>query len=182
MRLCFAATKWIPRCEPKKWHALRSEPTPDFMLVGLNQTTELTFDQSLLLYCLKMPSILILPCIAHCTLFIRAGNFWWVCNEKRVQGQYPSSWLRAKVVTEQDELIPPLQGWQHIRSGKWESDPTFECSREVSPACSEIIVELQGKAKEKHPFCAGSYLPVDGKMNRGRWVGSLYLQHSFPCK
>ena len=87
--------------------------------------------------------------------------------------------LKRKVVTELDELIPPLQGWECQVGGKlvsswWEPDPTFECSREVSPpqACSEIIVELKGKAKEKHPYCEGSYLPVKEKINRGRWVGS----------
>merc|ERR1712181_125434 len=31
-----------------------------------------------------------------------------------------------------------------------------------------------GAVKEKHPGMAGSYLPVKGKINRGRWV----LQHS----
>merc|ERR1712037_372722 len=62
-------------------------------------------------------------------------------------------------------------GWD---GDKDQSDPTLECSREVTPACSEIVVELQGAAKEKWPYCAGSYLPVKGKINRGRWV----LQHS----
>ena len=82
------------------------------------------------------------------------------------------SWLKAKVVTELDELRPPLQGWQYFDAGKWESDPTLECSREVSPACCEVSVELKGPAKEKHPELAGSYFPVEGKINRGRWVSS----------
>merc|ERR1712037_142954 len=67
-----------------------------------------------------------------------------------------------------------MGGWTYARSGKHQSDPTLECSREVTPACSKIIVELQGAAKEKWPEFAGSYLPVKGKINRGRWV----LQHS----
>ena len=81
--------------------------------------------------------------------------------------------MKRKVVTELDELIPPHHGWEHYVDGdKWESDPTLECSREVSAACSQIVVELKGEAKEKYPQCAGSYLPVKGKINRGRWVGS----------
>ena len=32
-------------------------------------------------------------------------------------------------------------------------------------------VELFGAAKEEHPLYEGSYVPVDGKINRGRWVG-----------
>merc|ERR1711894_837205 len=48
------------------------------------------------------------------------------------------------------------------------------CSREVSEPCREVRVELHGAAKEEHPYCAGSYLPVKGKINRGKWV----LQHA----
>ena len=102
------------------------------------------------------------------SLLIRVGDYWHVSDEV---GEEESS-IRRKVVTELDELIPPLQGWEcHVRGDKWVSDPTFECSREVSAVCSEIIVELEGEAKKKHPHLAGSYLPV--KINRGRWVGSL---------
>ena len=101
------------------------------------------------------------------SLLIRVGDFWrvWkeVCKEKGV--------LKRKVVTELDELIPPLQGWEHLAGGKWVSDPTFECSREISSICSKIIVELEGEAKEKYFQLAGSYLPVKGKINRGRWPG-----------
>ena len=88
-------------------------------------------------------------------------------------------WLEAKVVTEEDKQMPPVKGWTYADGkGNWPSDPTLECSREVTPACSEIIVELQGEAKEKCSEFGGSYLPVKGKINRGRWVGS-YQQHSF---
>ena len=87
--------------------------------------------------------------------------------------------LSAKVVTEEDKQMPPVKGWTyHVGGNKWESDPTLECSREVTPACSKIIVELQSAAKKKYPELAGSYLPVEGQINRGRWVGS-YQQHSF---
>ena len=106
------------------------------------------------------------------SLLIRAGDFWWVGEELRKK----EGWLRAKVVTEEDKQMPPVRGWRYIRSGKWEFDPTLECSREVTPACSEIVVELQGAAKEKWAQLAGSYLPVEGQINRGRWVGSY--QHS----
>merc|ERR1712226_935360 len=74
-------------------------------------------------------------------------------------------------VDEADQLLPPVKGWVGV---KWESDPTMECSRELSPACSEIIVELTGAALKKIPMCAGSYLPVEGKIVRGRPL----LQHS----
>ena len=88
------------------------------------------------------------------------------------------SWLKAKVVTEEDKQMPPVKGWTYLGGGKDQFDPTLVCSREVTPACSKIVVELQGAAKEEYPRCAGSYLPVKGKINRGRWVGS-YQQESF---
>ena len=110
------------------------------------------------------------------SLLIRIGNFWRVNNE--VGKGKGGGELEAKVVTEEDKLRPPVKGWTYWDGNKWESDPTLECSREVTPACSKIIVELQGSAKKKYPDLAGSYLPVEGKINRGRWVGS-YQQHSF---
>ena len=116
------------------------------------------------------------------SLLIRAGDFWWVYSEVGIK----EGWLKAKVVTEEDKQMPPVKGWTCVDGkGKWVSDPTLECSREVTPACSKIIVELQGSTKEKPgSWCdlgnyswfaglAGSYLPVEGKINRGRWVGSL---------
>ena len=33
-----------------------------------------------------------------------------------------------------DLLLPPVQGWEYYDNGKWESNPTMECSREVLPA------------------------------------------------
>merc|ERR1712080_518548 len=62
--------------------------------------------------------------------------------------------------------------------GKYQSDPSMVCSREVSPACREVIVELKGDAKAKNPECAGSYLPVEGEYHRGRPV----LQHASGSK
>ena len=110
-------------------------------------------------------------------LIIRVGDFWHVNTKVGEKGRH----LKAKVVTKKDlnlDLLPPLIGWQyHVSGGKWESDPTMECSREVSPPCTEIIVELDGPAKEKYPQMAGSYFPVEGMINRGRWVGS-YQQHT----
>ena len=107
------------------------------------------------------------------SLLIRAGDYWWVSLEVGLE----NGWLKAKVVSEEDKLIPPLKGWQYYASSlKWESDPTLECSREVSTACSEVVVNLYGGAKEKYPECAGRYLPLLGKMNRGRWVGSCSCQ------
>ena len=108
------------------------------------------------------------------SLLIRAGDFWWVYSEVGIK----EGWLKAKVVTEEDKQMPPVKGWTYWDKREWESDPTLECSREVTPACSEIFVELQGSAKEKYPDLGGSYLPVEGQINRGRWVSS-YQQHSF---
>ena len=80
--------------------------------------------------------------------------------------------LMAKV-DEADQLLPPVKGWEFSKGGKWDSDPTMECRRELSPVCSEITVELTGEALEMFPECAGSYLPVEGKIIRGRPVGSF---------
>ena len=116
-----------------------------------------------------------------------------------------TGWMAAKVVSKEDQLMPPVNGWLYARDGKFESDPTLVCSREVSPVCKEVRiesvavslfvhlvylqnnsetsrlvqvrVELRGDAKKVQGDCAGSYLPVEGKINRGRWVGS-YQQHS----
>ena len=117
-----------------------------------------------------------------------------------------TGWMAAKVVSKEDQLMPPVNGWEHhVGGGKWESDPTLVCSREVSPVCKEVRiesvalslfvhlvylqnnsetirlvqvrVELRGDAKKVQGHWAGIYLPVEGKINRGRWVGS-YQQHS----
>ena len=87
-------------------------------------------------------------------------------------------WLSAKVVSEEDKQMPPVKGWTYRVGGKDQSDPALECSRQVTPACSKVIVELQGSAKERFRGLDGSYFPVEGTINRGRWVGS-FQQHSF---
>ena len=102
------------------------------------------------------------------SLLIRAGDFWHVYNEVGKK----RGWLCAKVVTEEDKQTPPIRGWTYWDGSKDQSDPTLVCSREVTPACSEIIVQLKGEAKEKWPELGGHYLPVKEKINRGRWVGS----------
>ena len=87
----------------------------------------------------------------------------------------------AKVAREEDKVTPPLKDWKFFtggRGGRWEFDPTFEWSREVALPCTEVRVELRGGAKEKYPGLEGSYLPVEDKVIRGRWVGS-YQQQSF---
>ena len=87
--------------------------------------------------------------------------------------------LRAEV-GEEDQLVPPVNGWQ-VKDGsnmfldgiKWCSDPTLECSRDLSEPCKEIVVELRGEAKKKWPRCDGRYLPVDGTIIRGRPVSAF---------
>ena len=49
--------------------------------------------------------------------------------------------MKSKVVREEDQLTPPLHGWQYYGGGKWESDPTLVCSREVSDPCTEVRVD-----------------------------------------
>ena len=108
------------------------------------------------------------------SLLIRAGDFWWVSSKVGKK----EGWLKAKVVSKEDQMMPPVKGWQYSDGSKYVSDPTMVCSSDLSPACGEIVVQLEGKAKEKHPYCAGIYKPVKGKRQRGRWVGS-YQQQSF---
>ena len=106
--------------------------------------------------------------ITALSLLIRSGDYWRVST--KVEG-----WgfnLIAKV-GEADHMLPPVKGWEFYDGGKWVSDPTMECSREQSPACSEVIVELTGEALKKIPMCVGRYLPVEGKIIRGRPVGSF---------
>ena len=105
------------------------------------------------------------------SLLLRAGDFWWVWNELGKE----TSWLFAKVETEEDKKMPPVQGWQYSDDSNWQSDPTLEASRQVSKPCSEVLVELHGAAKEKLPSCAGIYKPLKGRHNRGRWVGSVLI-------
>ena len=104
------------------------------------------------------------------SLLLRAGDFWYVYN---VLGKEAGR-LCAKVETEEDKMMPPVQGWQYRDDDpKWQSDPTLEASRQVSKPCSEVLVELHGAAKEKWPECAGIYKPLEGRHNRGRWVSSF---------
>ena len=106
------------------------------------------------------------------SLLLRAGDFWYVSEELGKK----TGWLRAKVETEEDKKMPPVQGWQYATDdGKWQSDPTLEASRQVSKPCSEVLVELHGAAKERHAECAGIYKPLKGRHNRGRWVGSFLI-------
>ena len=108
------------------------------------------------------------------SLLIRAGDFWWVSWRVGVE----DGWLRAKVAS-QDELLPPPSGWAYNAGWfGWQSDPKMICSREVTPACAELSVELSGRAKEEYPECAGRYLLMEGKRIRGRRVGSYHQTFS----
>ena len=105
------------------------------------------------------------------SLLLRDRDFWWVSNELgKKNGD-----IEAKVETEEDKKMPPVQGWQYGDGSKWQSDPTLEASRQVSKPCSEVLVELHGAAKEKQSSCAGIYKPLKGRHNRGRWVGSFLI-------
>ena len=104
-------------------------------------------------------------------LIIRVGDYWWVSTKV---GSEVGCWLRAKV-EQADQLVPPVNGWQFYKyyGSSWCSDPTLECSRDLSEPCKEIVVELGGEAKKKWPRCEGSYLPVDGVIIRGRPVSAF---------
>merc|ERR1711971_1367234 len=88
--------------------------------------------------------------------------------------------MGAKGVKKKD-LLPPLNGWAYYAGG-WESDPTMTRSIEVSPACSEVRIELSGRAKRKYPECVGRYLLMQGRHISGRGVwqhasgANLYLR------
>ena len=105
------------------------------------------------------------------SLLLRAGDFWYLSEELGKE----AGWLRAKVETEEDKKMPPVQGWQYGEGGKWHSDPTMKASHQVSTPCSEVLVELHGAAKERHAECAGIYKPLKGRHNRGRWVSSFLI-------
>ena len=105
------------------------------------------------------------------SLLLRAGDFWYLSEELGKE----AGWLRAKVKTEEDKKMPPVQGWQYWDGSKWHSDPSLEASRQVSKPCSEVLVELHGAAKENVPSCAGIYKPWKGRHNRGRWVSSFLI-------
>ena len=103
------------------------------------------------------------------SLLIRVGDCWWVWDKVGKE----AGWLRAKV-GKADKLLPPVDRWEFVDGGnKYQSDPTMVCSRQVSPVCKEVIVELKGAAKKKQPGCAGRYLPLEGEHHRGRPVGSF---------
>ena len=82
-----------------------------------------------------------------------------------------TGFLKAKV-EEADQLVPPVNGWQFYKY-YGSSDPTLECSRDLSEPCREIVVELNGEAKKKWARCEGSYLPVEGMIIRGRPVSAF---------
>ena len=56
----------------------------------------------------------------------RSDNYWLVSTEAGKKDGF----LRAEV-GEEDQLVPPVQGWQFKDGTKWSSDKTLECSREV---------------------------------------------------
>ena len=101
-------------------------------------------------------------------LSIRAGNHWWVSDKVGKMG----GGLRAEV-GKVDQLMPPVQGWMFWNERKWsDKDYTLQCRRQPSVACKDITVESGGKAKKKHPDCAGRYRSIKGTYIRGREVRS----------
>ena len=60
------------------------------------------------------------------SLLTRSDDYWWVSRDVAKKDGF----LRAKV-GEEDQLVPPVQGWQFNDGTKWSSEETLECSREV---------------------------------------------------
>ena len=58
-------------------------------------------------------------------LLTRSDDYWWVSTEVAKKDGF----LRAKV-GEEDQLVPPVQGWQFNDGTKWSSEETLKCSRE----------------------------------------------------
>ena len=74
-----------------------------------------------------------------------------------------------------EENHPPVRGWEYHAGGdgKWESDPTMVCSREILSTYNKVYIQLDGAAMEDQPECAGTYVPVEGRRIRGRPVSSF---------
>ena len=73
-------------------------------------------------------------------LIIRADGFWWVWEKVGERTGY----MRTRVAFKADQMQPPVKGWEFWDGDKWQSDPLMECSREVTPVCDEVRVELKG--------------------------------------
>ena len=87
-------------------------------------------------------------CIANSStnglsLFIRAGNHWWVSNQLGKKGGH----MRAEV-GEADQRLPPVKGWEAYKPGKlmfWKGkwslkDQTLECSCDPSAESAGQVV------------------------------------------
>ena len=72
-------------------------------------------------------------------LIIRADGFWWVSKEVGKKAGY----MKTRAAFKADQMKPLVKGWEFYDGGKWQSDPLMECSREVTPVCDEVRVELQ---------------------------------------
>ena len=62
------------------------------------------------------------------SLFIRAGNYWWVSHRMGEEDGF----MRAEV-GEEHKRLPPFKGWQFSTTSGWFSeDYALECSRHPS--------------------------------------------------
>ena len=60
------------------------------------------------------------------TSLTRSDNYWLVSTEVGKKDGF----LRAEV-GEEDQLVPPVNGWQFKDGTNWSYDETLECSKEV---------------------------------------------------
>ena len=88
----------------------------------------------------------------------RSDNYWLVSTEVGKKDGF----LRAEV-GEEDQLVPPVQGWQINDGTKWSSDETLECSREVE----EIIRREEERIKNEREERIKKAAEVDAAATKG---------------
>ena len=98
-------------------------------------------------------------------LHIRYGTNWEVVTKL---GKEYGRGLMAQA-GEAEQLFPPVSGWSYFNRSSWLPHPSLECSREVSPPCKEIRVELKDSESN------GVYLPLHGEYSCGRQVSFTIL-------
>ena len=69
---------------------------------------------------------------------LRADGFWRIGPEA---GEI-FCLLRKRVAFEAEQMQPPATGWEYIvgEDMSWQSDPTMECSRELTPFCAGVSI------------------------------------------
>ena len=101
------------------------------------------------------------------TSLTRSDNYWLVSTEVGKKDGF----LRAEV-GEEDQLGPPVQGWQFKDGTNWSYDETLECSREVE----EIIKREEERIKNEKEERIKKAAEVDAAAARGDLARMKELQ------